>query len=65
MQSSYAKFSRSKINCCYKLWNFLERKTIVFDIDETLVYAAHNQSEMPLNSIDTTIRIKVNKYGGA
>ncbi len=43
----------------------LEKKTIVLDIDETLVYASHNFSEIPSGSLDTTIRIKINKYGGA
>lgn len=52
VQSSFAKYSTKK-------------KTIIFDIDETLVFAAHSATEMPTEAVDTTIRIKVNKYGGA
>ncbi|CDW90362.1 nli interacting factor-like phosphatase family protein [Stylonychia lemnae] len=51
IQQSYAKSSKKK-------------KTIVFDIDETLVFAAHNSNEMPSSSIDATIKIKVNRFGG-
>jgi hypothetical protein len=43
----------------------IERKTIVFDIDETLVYASYSQAEYPPGSIDTSIRIKVNRFGGS
>lgn len=52
VQSSFAKYSSKK-------------KTIIFDIDETLVYATHSTTEMPTDAVDTSIRIKVNKYGGA
>lgn len=38
----------------------------MFDIDETLVYATHSKAEFTnQSSIDTTIRIKVNRFGGA
>jgi TFIIF-interacting CTD phosphatase-like protein len=36
----------------------------VLDIDETLVYATESAKEMPLDSLDTKIRIKVNRYKG-
>eukprot|EP00347_Sterkiella_histriomuscorum_P006657 403351931 len=52
VQQSYTKFSKNK-------------RTIIFDIDETLVYASHDKNEIPQSSIDTTIRIKVNRFGGA
>ena len=44
--------------------SLIEKKTIVLDIDETLVYATQSLSEQPENTCDTTIKIKVNKYGG-
>jgi TFIIF-interacting CTD phosphatase-like protein len=39
----------------------LEKKTLVLDIDETLVYATTNRNEMKL--IDETIQIKMTKFG--
>ena len=41
---------------------FLEKKTLVLDIDETLVYATTNRSELRL--VDETIFIKMTKFGG-
>jgi NLI interacting factor-like phosphatase len=40
----------------------LEKKTLVLDIDETLVYATTNRSELRL--VDETIFIKMTKFGG-
>ncbi|CDW85606.1 nli interacting factor-like phosphatase family protein [Stylonychia lemnae] len=40
----------------------LQKKTIVFDIDETLVYATQNRSE--LKKLDEIIFIKTTKFGG-
>lgn len=42
---------------------FLEKKTLVLDIDETLVYATTNRNE--LRSIDETIFIKMTKFGAS
>ncbi len=45
VQTSFAKFSKSKIK-----WiniSLIEKKTIVFDIDETLVYASDNYKDIP------------------
>ena len=51
VQQSFAKTSK-------------KAKTIVFDIDETLVFATQNKREMPLDAWDTTVKIKkINKYG--
>ena len=41
---------------------YLENKTIVFDIDETLVYATTNRNEV--KTIDDTIFIKMTRFGG-
>ena len=46
-----------------KFWfNYIEKKTIVFDIDETLVLASVNRSE--LKQVDDTIFIKMTRFGG-
>jgi Dullard-like phosphatase family protein len=39
----------------------LEKKTLVLDIDETLVYATTNRTE--LRHVDETIQIKMTKFG--
>lgn len=41
---------------------YLEKKTIVLDIDETLVYSTTNRNEVRM--IDDTIFIKVARFGG-
>lgn len=41
----------------------IEKKTIVFDIDETLVYATTNRNEVKV--VDETIFIKVTRFGGS
>jgi len=44
----------------------VEKKTIVFDIDETLVYAGISQGDFQnTDSIDTKIMIKVTRFGGS
>ena len=43
-------------------FHYIERKTIVFDIDETLVYATTNRNEV--KTIDETIFIKMTRFGG-
>lgn len=45
-----------------RLFN-LEKKTVVLDIDETLVYATTNRAE--LKHIDETIFIKMTRFGGS
>lgn len=46
----------------YNLLIFIEKKTIVFDIDETLVHSTTNRNE--LTTIDEVISIKTTRFGG-
>ena len=49
---------------CVKTYDFyIEAKTLVLDIDETLVYATTNRSELRI--IDETINIKMTKFGAS
>jgi hypothetical protein len=41
---------------------FIEKKTIVLDIDETLVYAMTSRAENKV--VDEAIFIKLTKFGG-
>lgn len=59
VQHSFRKTCKS--NCSFCLF-VLELKTIVLDIDETLVYATMNRSEVKI--LDETIFIKMTKFGG-
>lgn len=43
-------------------WFYLEKKTIVFDIDETLVLASTNKND--LKQVDEAIFIKMTRFGG-
>lgn len=52
-----------KVSLNYSINFDLEKKTIVFDIDETLVFASETRLDIPQDSIDTAIYIKVNRYG--
>ncbi len=56
---SFRKVSKSKISSVM----FIEKKTIIFDIDETLVYASTNSKE--LKTYDETIFIKMTHFGGS
>jgi hypothetical protein len=44
-------------------FNCLEKKTLVLDIDETLVFATTNRAE--LKQVDETIYIKMTKFGAS
>ena len=54
--------SKRKAKVIYCLKFILECKTIVFDIDETLVFATTNRSE--IKQVDEAIMIKMTKFGG-
>ena len=63
VQLSFKKHSKSKSD--FSSHFFIEPKTIVFDIDETLVYATTNRLEVKQpSSIDDTIFIKMTRFGG-
>ena len=59
MQSSFRKVSKS----IHFVIIIIEKKTIVFDIDETLVYATTDRSEV--KTVDETIFVKVTRFGGS
>lgn len=54
--------SQRVIILIYDKYFFIEKKTIVFDIDETLVLATINKTE--LKQVDETIFIKMTRFGG-
>jgi CTD small phosphatase-like protein 2 len=59
VQSSFRKVSKS----IHFVIIIIEKKTIVFDIDETLVYATTDRSEV--KTVDETIFVKVTRFGGS
>ena len=54
----HLKVSLKSINLFY-----IEKKTLVLDIDETLVYATTNRNDLRI--IDETIYIKMSKFGAS
>jgi len=62
VQYSFKKTSKSKFKINQSFF-YIEKKTLVLDIDETLVYATTNRNDLRI--IDETIYIKMSKFGAS
>lgn len=58
----FVKLQKVKLHLSLYMKN-LEKKTIVFDIDETLVLATTNRADLK-GFVDETIFIKMTRFGG-